>query len=165
MWVGVLENILFNSIGRISSGLQKKIYPIDKLKQEIEIDVSSSNPITFSLHNIPTVIIYFEITNLSQYLVLTLDRLIFDLWLHSEHEFQPLLHKAHFCEKTEIKKGKKSVFCKIELKQSHIQKFKEIKDEKKPPSATINLKAYFNSRLYEVEMDKNLENKFCKIEG
>ena len=115
MWIGILENILFNSIGKIFSGLQKKIYPIKKLEEDIKIDVRSVNPISFELYNIPVVIVYFEITNMSQYLTLTLDRLIFDLGLKSEHGTQPLLHKAHSVEKEEIKqKESKDVFCKIE---------------------------------------------------
>ena len=166
MWIGILENILFNSIGKIFSGLQKKIYPIKKLEEDIKIDVRSVNPISFELYNIPVVIVYFEITNMSQYLTLTLDRLIFDLGLKSEHGTQPLLHKAHSVEKEEIKqKESKDVFCKIELKKSQIQKLKEVKEEKEPPSATIYLKAYFNSRLYAVEKVIKLENMPCKIEG
>ena len=166
MWTGILENILFNSIGRISSGLQERIYPIKQLEEDIKIDVRSSNPISFDLYNIPVVKIYFEITNMSQYLTLTFDRLIFDLWLNSEHEYQPLLHKAHFVEKEEIKqKESKNIFCEVELKNSQIQKLKEVKEEKEPPSATIILKAYFDSRLYAVEKEINLENMPCKIEG
>lgn len=162
----ILEYVVFNSLGQLFPILQKKIYSSKDLEKDIEIDVRSTSPISFQLSNIPVAIIYFKITNKSQYLNLVLDRLSFDLWIKSEHQNQPFLNKASFVEKEEIKqKDSKDIFCKIELKNSQIQKLKEIKEEKKLPSTSIYLNAYFNTSLYEIKKVVRLENKSCEIEG
>ena len=159
-------NIVFNYIGKISSRLKKYIYPLEKLKEDITIEVRSINPIAFHLHNIPVVTIYFTITNMSQYLTLTLDRLIFELWLKSEHGTEPLFHKAHCLEKEEIKiKERKDIFCELDLNNPQIQKLEKVKEGKEPPTANITVTAYFNSKLYEeVEIKKHLEYIPCKIQ-
>jgi hypothetical protein len=171
-WKEFFTNIVFNYIGKISSRLKKYIYPLEKLKEDITIDVRSNNPIAFHLHNIPVVTIYFTITNMSQYLTLTLDRLIFDLWLKSEHGTEPLFHKAHCLEKEEIKiKERKDIFCALDLNNPQIQKLEKVKEEEEeeeeeePPTANITVTAYFNSKLYEeVEIKKHLEYIPCKIQ-
>ncbi len=165
-WTEFFTNIIFNWIGIISSRLKKYIYPLEKLKEDITIDVRSINPITFQLHNIPVVTIYFTITNMSQYLALTLDRLIFELWLNSEHGTEPLFHKAPCLEKEEIKiKERKDIFCELDLNNPQIQKLEKVKEEEEPPTANITVTAYFNSKLYEeVEIKKHLEYIPCKIQ-
>ncbi|MCK4475534.1 MAG: hypothetical protein KAU16_02305 [Methanophagales archaeon] len=158
-WKEFFTNIVFNYIGKISSRLKKYIYPLEELKEDIIIDVRSINPIMFHSHNIPVVTIYFTITNMSQYLTLTIDRLIFKLWLESEHRTEPLFHKAHCLEKEEIKiKERRDIFCELDLNNPQIQKLEKVKEGKEPPTANITVTAYFNSKLYEeVEIKKHLE--------
>jgi hypothetical protein len=164
-----LFNSIFGSLGRLSSGVQKKIYPIEQLKKDIKIGIRCSNPISFNhTQKIPLASIYFEIINMSQYLSLTLDRLVFELWLDlrlkSGPEFQPFLRNNQVRKKEISVKGIEEVYCEVELDDSQLRKLKQVQKREKQQTATIYLTAYFSSRLYEVIIQEDLKNIPYKIE-
>lgn len=160
---------LFGSLGRISSWVQKKIYPIEQLRNDIKIGIRCSNPILFNhTQKIPLASIYFEIINMSQYLSLTLDRLVFELWLElqlkSGPEFQPFLRNNQVMKKEISVKRIEEVYCEVELDDSQLRKLKQVQKRGGQQTATIYLTAYFSSRLYEVIIQEDLKNIPYKIE-
>jgi hypothetical protein len=162
MWIEILKEALF----KLLPFLRKMIYPLDKLKEDIQIGLRPTNPVSFEIYNIPKVVIYLEITNLSQYLPVTLDRLYIDVWLKSEHEDQPLIWKLHYLEKQEIKQKKKlDVYIPYELNFYHVKKLQKIRKETSPPKVTFHIDGYFNCEMGSVKKSVKIEHVNCVIEG
>lgn len=165
----MIENFIFEGLFKILSHtfpkISKKMYPKDKFRGDIEIDVRSTNPISFSLtSNIPTLNLYIKITNKSPYLDIYFDRAIFSVWIRSKHGYQPVIEEGYFLRKEKIKRREtKELFCQMELKYSQVNFLKKIKEDKEI-SATLMFDTYIGSMIYQIKKEVNLENKQCKIE-
>lgn len=137
-----------------------------KFLNDVEIDVRSSNPVSFTLTSqIPTANIYLKITNKSQYLEAIFDRAVFSVWIKSDRGEQPILHQAHIMSKTKIKQKKSAeIFCQFDLNQRQISCLEEIKGSRKL-TATLYLDIYIDSSLYHHLFKKvRLENRPCEIQ-
>lgn len=155
-------SILFKNL----SFVKKLIYPQKKFKDDIEIDVRSSQPITFTLgYRIPTSAIYLKITNKSQYLEAIFDRAILSVWLRHDKGFQPIIKQAPIIFKKSIRqKQSEEIFCEFELNEAQVNYLREIKQSKET-TATLDLEFYIDSLLYHFNRKIYLDNKPCKIEG
>jgi len=154
--------ILFNF--RPFRKIKQWIYSEKKFVEDIEIDVRSTNPVSFTLTSqIPTANIYLKITNKSQYLEAIFDRAVLSLWLTSEKGTQPVHHEVHIISKQKIEKKKtEEIFCSFDLNEAQIRYLGEIKESKRL-SATLYLKIYIGSSLYDLLKEARLENKPCEI--
>lgn len=146
--------------------IRKLIYNEKEFLDDIEIDVRSSNPVSFTLNTqIPTANIWLKITNKSQYLEAIFDRAILCVWIYSDDGFQPILHEAHIISKKGIKQKKsEEIFCQVDLNERQISRLEKIKDSKRLQS-TLHLEIHINSLVYHHLWKKfSLENRPCKIE-
>ena len=148
-----------------SSFTKKLIYREKKFLNDVEIDVRSSNPVSFTLTSqIPTANIYLKIANKSQFLEAIFDRAVFTVWIRSDRGEQPILHQAYIISKTKIKQKKsEEIFCQFDLNERQINFLEKIKESRKL-TATLNLEIYIDSSLYHHLFKKvRLENRPCEI--
>jgi len=143
---------------------KKWIYPENEFSDDIEVDVRSSNPVSFTLStDIPSSNIYLKITNKSQYLEAVFDRAVLSVWVSSEKGIQPLHNEVHIISKQTIgKKRTQEIFCRFDLNEAQITYLREIKESKRL-SATLYLKIYIDSSLYDLLKEVRLENMHCEI--
>lgn len=162
----VINEIFFQSIGKFSPWLRKKIYPKDEFVKDIEFDVRSSNPLYFSLNSqIPHVALYVKIINKSQYLEIIFDRALLEIWIRSDRGSQPVIYQGKMTSRQRIgKKETKELYWTTELNEYQTKFLKTIKDSR-DLSATVTINYNINSDLYEISDQIRLENRPCKIEG
>ena len=90
--------------------IRKLIYPEKEFWDDVEIDVRSSNPVSFTLSSeIPTANIYLKITNKSQYLEAIFDRAILCVWINSDNGLGVVLKQVHIISKKRIKQKNKTL--------------------------------------------------------
>lgn len=164
--VEIINGLFFQSIARIWPWLRIKIYPKDEFKKDIEIDVRSSNPLTFILNcDIPHVALYIEINNKSQYLELTIEKIFFEIWIKSDLGSQPVIYQGKMIAHPRVgKKEMKTLYWTSELNCYQTEFLKARKDSK-DLSATLHIDYDINSKIYEITNQIKLENRQCKIEG
>ena len=145
---------------------KRLIYSQKKFEEDIEIDVRSSNPVSFTLSTeIPTANIYLKIINKSQYLEAIFNRAILSVWIRSNRGYQPILKQAYIISKRKIKqKQSEGIYCEFALNESQTEYLRRIK-ESKELTATLDLEIYIDSLLYHLLKKVSLEYKPCKIEG
>ncbi len=163
----IVSSILFKSIGRVFPYLQRKIYSKQEFERDIEIDVRSTNPISFSLNSeIPSANIYLKVDNKSQYLEIILRVSLTSLWLTHDKGSQPIIKEIRNFPEVQIKpKGTQDIFYEVELNESQINYLNKIKGSKEL-LATLYLKVDVISPLYQIKQKYVvLEDKPCKIEG
>lgn len=162
----VINEIFFQSIGRFWPRLREKIYPKDEFIKDIEFDVRSSNPLSFSLNSeIPHASLYLKIINKSQYLEITFDRALLEIWIRSDRGSQPVIYQGKMISRQRIgKKETRELYWNTELNEYQTRFLKAIKDSR-DLSATVTINYDINSDLYEIIDQIRLENKPCKIEG
>lgn len=165
IFLGVLKTITFKIVGAVLPIIKEKIYSKESFEKDIEIDVRSTNPISFCLTSqIPSASIYLKAINKSQYLDINLSGFISSIWLKHDKGYQPLTKSSIVIPKEEIKqKDSKEIYCSIELKESQINYLKEITKSKEVLS-TIYLDVDIDSSLHQIKKKVVLENKPCKIE-
>ena len=159
----VILSLLFSCLPL--TRIRKLIYPEKEFLDDIEIDVRSSNPVSFTLNTqIPTANIWLKITNKSQYVEAIFDRAILSVWINSDDGFQPILHEAHIISKKTIKQKKsEEICCQIDLNERQISRLEKIKESKRLES-TLYLEIHIDSSLYHDLWKKfSLENRPCKI--
>ncbi|CAG1006078.1 MAG: hypothetical protein MPEBLZ_03227 [Candidatus Methanoperedens nitroreducens] len=162
----VINEIFFQSIGRFWPWLRKRIYRKDKFVKDIEFDVRSSNPLTFILNSqIPHATLYLKIINKSQYLEITFDRALLEIWIRSDRGEQPVIYQGKMISRKRIeKKGTAELYWTTELNDYQTKFLKTIKDSR-DLSATVTINYDINSDLYEINDQITLGNRQCKIEG
>jgi len=158
----LVMSILFSSVP--IEKIKKWIYPEKEFEQDIDIDVRSTNPVSFNINSqIPSSSIYLKVTNKSQYLEATFDRALLSLWLNSDKGTQPICNELHIiCKKKIGRKRTEEIFFRYDLNESQIKNLGEIKESKRL-SATLYLKIYMDSLLYDLLKEVRLENKPCEI--
>ena len=133
-----------------------------KIARKIEVDLRSSNPIdiTFATE-IPSLSLYFRITNLSPANLL-LDRLLINLWIG-----QPTLEGA-ILERHEVPSGNSneniSFTSQLTIPQQEQIK-KKVKEQRLFVPVTIYIKAYFDSKVGLVFVEKKLELREVLVNG
>jgi len=145
--------------------IRKLIYNEKEFLDDIEIDVRSSNPVSFTLNTqIPTANIWLKITNKSQYLEAIFDRAILSVWINSDDGCQPILHEAHIISKKGIKQKKsEEIFCQVDLNERQISRLEKIKESKRLKS-TLYIQVYIDFSLYDrLLKEVKLENRPCEI--
>lgn len=162
----VINEMFFQSIGRFWPLLRKKIYPKDKFVKDIEFDVRSNNPLTFTLNSdIPHATLYLKIINKSQYLEITFDRALLEIWIRSDRGDQPVIYQGNMMSRQRIgKKGAEGLYWKTELNDYQTKFLKTIKDSR-DLSATVTINYDINCDLYEISDQITLRDRPCKIEG
>lgn len=161
----IVSSILFKSVGRLFPYLQRKIYSKQEFERDIEIDVRSTNPISFSLNSeIPSANIYLKVDNKSQYLEVIVGVSLSSLWLKHDKGSQLIIKEIRNFPEVQIKpKGTQDLFYEAELNESQINYLNNIK-ESKELLATLYLKVNIVSSLYKIRKELVcLENKPCKI--
>jgi len=160
----MLLDIIFSFLFKMLPFMRKYIYPEKELLEDIEIDVRSTNPVSFTINSdIPNASIYLKITNKSQYLEIVFNRAIISVWLSSKKGTQPICHESHIISKQNIgKKRTEEIFCTFDLNEAQIKLLQEIKDSKRL-NATLYLKIYIDSLRYHLLKEVRLENKPCEI--
>lgn len=158
----LVMSILFSSVP--IEKIKKWIYPEKEFEKDIEIDVRSTNPVSFNINSqIPSSSIYLKITNKSQYLEAIFDRAVLSVWVSSEKGIQPIENEVHIISKQKIgRKRTQEIFCRSDLNEAQIKFLREIKESKRLGS-TLYLKIYINSLLYDLLKEVRLENKHCEI--
>ncbi len=164
MYTEIIKETIYKSAGRVLPWLQKKIYPEDEFKKDIEIDVRSVNPLAFCLTcNIPTVTLYLQIRSKSQYLEITIEKLFFDIWIRSDKGNQPVIHQGMMPSHQRIgKKGTEELYWKTELNPHQIEFLKGIKDSKEL-YATLHIKYTISSKVHEITDAVDLNDRQCRI--
>ena len=133
-----------------------------KIADQVNIDLRSRNPIDISFgSDVPHIDIYFKISNLSLF-NLVLDRLlIVDLWIG-----QPILHGAilerHDVPKRDIKDGVYFIEQLSIPQQEQIRK--RIKNKILSVPVTLHVKAYFESKIGLIYVEKRLEHDDIIVE-
>jgi len=162
----LLLRIVFEISKKFVPFISKKIYPEKKIKEHIETDVRSTQPITITLNKeIPEISVYLKVTNKSPYLDVEFDRCEFSLWLKSSRGQQPLT-KISVMSKELVKKGEsKIIYCNEKLTESQVKFVKNIKNINGVTADLQSLNIWFNSSLYPAFVKReDLENKPTKIE-
>lgn len=126
----------------------------------------SSNPLTFTLNSdIPHATLYLKIINKSQYLEITFDRALLEIWIKSDKSFQPVIYQGKMISRQRIgKKETKELYWNTELNEYQTRFLKAIIDSR-DLYATVTINYDINSDLYEISDKIGLESKPCKIEG
>lgn len=161
----MIKEFILSLLFRLLPFIRKWIYPEKEFLDDIEVDVRSSNPVSFTLSTqIPVANIWLKITNKSQYLETIFDRAVLSVWIRSDRGEQPILHQAHITSKTKIKKKKsEEIFYQLDLNERQINFLEKIKGSGKL-SATLYLEIYIDSSLYHHLFKKvRLENRPCEI--
>lgn len=159
----VILSLLFNCLPVES--IRKLVYREKKFLDDIEIDVRSTNPVSFTLSaEIPTANIYLKITNKSQYLEAIIDRAVLSVWVSSERGLRPIHHELHIISKQKIgKKRSEGIFCQVDLNERQISCLEKIKESRRL-TATLHLEVYMDSSLHHHLFKKvTLENRPCEI--
>lgn len=164
MYESFVLTTAFKVFKKVLPQIAKKIYSQDKFMKDVEIDVRSTFPISFTLNSgIPEVNIYLKLINKSPYLNCFFDRAKFSLWLSSTHGTQPIIKEGWFLSKEKLQKGEsKEIFFQSSLNNFQVNFLKEIQNDKKL-SANLNLEIYIQSELYNFKKSISLENKQCVI--
>lgn len=161
----MIKEYILSLLLKLLPYIRRWIYPEKEFLDDIDVDVGSSNPVSFTLTSqIPTANICLEITNKSQYLEAIFDRAVFSVWIRSDRGEQPILHQAYIMSKTTIKKKKsEEIFYRFDLNERQINYLEEIKGSRKL-TATLYLEIYIDSPLYHHLFKKvRLENRPCEI--
>ncbi|OYT62319.1 hypothetical protein B6V01_004605 [Methanosarcinales archaeon ex4572_44] len=160
-------NLLMPILSKGFPFLPKKLYSESKFKEQIDIDVQSSNPIKISLNGkIPTISIYLKITNRSPYLDVKLDRAVFSVWVRGDSGTFPLIDTFWVLSPKHIKRSEsEEIFCQKDLNKFQFDLVKEIKDSKEVTTDLSSFKFWFDSSLYHsMLIETSLKNKPCKVD-
>ncbi|MDO8885966.1 hypothetical protein [Candidatus Oleimmundimicrobium sp.] len=158
-------SLIFKTTSKFLPFIAKRIYPESQFKNDVLIDVRSTNPISFSLSsNIPTGSIYLKIINKSPYLDAVLEKVEFSLWIGSDKGHQPLIKNYETFLREMVKRGdeKELYFCR-ELNCFQVDFLREIKESKEIIADLLGGQLYVNSSLYTTKKEVKLENKPCRI--
>ncbi|MCD6547391.1 MAG: hypothetical protein J7K22_02450 [Nanoarchaeota archaeon] len=156
---------IFKYSEKILPFITRRLYSLSKLKEHIDIDVRSTNPVSICLNQIPKLIIYFKITNKSPYEDIVLYGGEFSIWLKNSGGSQPI-GRFNFAKRKVVKKGStEEISFSRNLNKFEVTFAKEYFGKKENINADISTKFYFSSVLYPIfEVEVNLDNKPCKRE-
>ncbi len=155
MFEAIVSFIIEKILDVLPRSVARWFIPPAKIAKQVEIDLRRIHPIDISLGSeIPRLALYFRISNLSP-VNLVLDRLLIDLWLR-----QPALQGA-ILERYDLprRSTRDDIFFKDQLtvsQQAQIRRYVDGKLLSVP--ATIHLKAYFDSKIGSVCVERNLEH-------
>jgi len=153
---GIAAIIFENVIDILPRWLARRFISSQKIARQVEIDLRSTNPIDISFGTeIPRLSLCSRVSNLSLF-NLVLDRLLIDLWVG-----QPIFQGA-ILERFDIpkRKSRDDIYFRYELtlpQQEQIRK--RIKDKVISVPITLNVKAYFESKIGFIPVDKRFEQR------
>lgn len=153
----ILEKIL----GLLPGWLARCFISSQKIAKQVEVDLRSIKPIDICFGtDIPRLSIYFRISNLSP-VNLVFDRLLIDLWVG-----QPTLQGA-ILERFNMptRHSRQDVYLSIQLtapQQEQIRK--HINGQFLTVPVIIHVKAYFDSKIGFVYLEKRFEHRDVPIE-
>lgn len=133
-----------------------------KIASQVELDLRRTNPIDICFGtDIPCISIYFRISNMSP-VDLVLDRLLIELWVG-----QPTFRRA-ILQRYDVPKrnSRQDVYFSEQLtipQQEQIKKHVDGKLVSEP--ITLYLKAYFESKVGFICVEKNLEHRDVPFKG
>ena len=139
--------------------LERRMLPPANVQKEIRIDLRRQNPVSVQGGEVPTIWLWFEISNLSQ-IDITLDRLLFDVWFG-----QPTLRGA-ILGRAEI--AKRSTATDIHFWTAlDAQQVAQIKRYlgNPLPEVTVNFSAYFESRIGWLTVQSYVRHEHVSVTG
>ena len=154
--------ILEKMIELLPSWIARHIVSPDKVAREIEIDLGSSNPIQISFGSeVPRLSIYFRISNLSRVDV-TLDRMLVDVWFGQPTLQGAILRRYQVAKRT----SEDNVHFVSPLSTPQQEQIKkQINGQLISSHVRINTKAYFDSKIGIVHLEKTFERTNVPCRG
>jgi hypothetical protein len=140
--------------------ISRRLYPTQKIAEQIKIDLRS-NPIAISPGDVPSVSLWFQISNMSP-LNLVLDRLLIEFWVS-----QPTLY-GKMLARYEIPKSshRDDVYFRDSLSETQLRQIKlHINQDHVIPEIWISVDAYFESNvgmIFVRKGDLRVYNLLCK---
>lgn len=163
MFIEIFKELIVGLIAKISSRLLKLIYSQEKLCNDIDIDIKSSNGLSISLNrNIPNVVLYLKILNRSPYVDIEFDRAIVDIWLQQPFITLFLIKKTFLKRRAaaqEIHGDSFMHYAQVKYLCNHLNESKS--DEYR---TTLYIQAYFNSPYGNIEKSQRIETTI-KVSG
>jgi len=138
------------------------LVPAQKIASQVELDLRRTNPIDICFGtDIPRISIYFRISNMSP-VNLILDRLLIEFWVG-----QPTFRRA-ILQRYDVPKrsSREDVYFSEQLtipQQEQIKKHVDGKLVSEP--ITLYLRAYFESKVGFICVEKNLEHRDVPFKG
>lgn len=138
------------------------LVPPQKIASQVELDLRRTNPIDICFGtDIPRISIYFRISNMSP-VNLVLDRLLIELWVG-----QPTFRRA-ILQRYDVPKrrSRDDIYFSEQLtipQQEQIKKHVDGKLISEP--ITMNVKAYFESKVGFICVEKTLEHRDVPFRG
>jgi hypothetical protein len=145
-------------LSHLPNWLISRMYPTAKIESEIKIELRSNRPIVISRTDIPSISIYFTITNLSL-VDLILDRLLIELWIS-----QPTLYGAVLERSKVPKRDDTTIYFTGLLTGPQIEHIKKHTHDRTIAEIQISTKAYFESKSGIIKKEKDLHVLDVKVE-
>lgn len=138
------------------------LVPARKISSQVELDLRRTNPIDICFGtDIPRISIYFRISNMSP-VNLILDRLLIELWVGQPTFRRAILQRYDVPKRT----SREDVYFSEQLtipQQEQIRK--HVNGQLISEPITIRLKAYFESKVGFVSVEKILEHRDVPCKG
>ena len=139
-------------ISRLPSFVQRLIFKPQQVVSQVHIRLRENTPVAFNLTpsvEVPTLDLYFEITNLSS-LDLILDRMLIDMWF-GQPTFTDVLLRRYAIPAGQITKN---IYFRHELTSAQEEMIKHCRSDGVP--YTLYLTAYFLSSAGMIEVQRTI---------
>jgi hypothetical protein len=156
--------VLFETIGSflverlyhfLPRWLERRMLPPSKVQAEIDVDLRRLSPVNVSGGEVPSVSLWFEITNRSQ-IVITLDRLLLEVWF-GQPTFRGAILSRIEIQPRSTTKDAVYFWTPLDGQQvAQIKRYLESGTPGNPVAITAEISAYFVSRLGWLRVDRHL---------
>ncbi|MEP6848895.1 MAG: hypothetical protein ABI999_08555 [Acidobacteriota bacterium] len=154
MWNEIVFYIIEKGAESTPSFVLRRLIPAAKLKGKIDVDLRRDSPIGFvDSAQVPHVSLWFDITNRSS-LNLVLEKVYLDVWF-GQPTFVGWILKPIEIPRTE---NVKDILYWQDLTQAQVKQYQWCRDTIKG-NITVNLIAYFNSKIGTIVLEKRVERK------
>ena len=160
-WSEIRSIVLGVLIQKLPTFIMKRIYTLEDLKGDIDISIrGTGDPVTFNLHGIPEVNVYFRVTNLS-YLDIEVEIFFVSLWLKGKGKISK--QEVHFREPQIRARSIRDMLWNTSLNEYQVKIVDNyFKETKKDIYCDFDVNARISSTIGRLSIEKNLENIRCR---
>ena len=143
-WGQLLRVIVEKLVSTLPNWFLRRLYPLSRLGEHIELDLRSISPVSINLGNSPRVNLYLRVTNKSPYIDVELDHLSVEIW-----DSQPFI-KFECNEKRMIFKWQtQNPYCDTFLNEIQRNRLRELRE--KNGVLQVSIDASFNTPLGRIQ--------------
>lgn len=163
--LSMIKELVFEILFNMPKFVKRWIYSKKEFMNDVVIDTTSSNPISFSLNTeVPVARIWLKINNKSQYLDAMFDRaVLLDVYISGRGGQRCILHHKPIILRKRIPKKKDAeIFSEFELNQNQTESLKKV-DISRNLTANLRIQYYIDSDLYSFFKIISLDGRPCEL--